>query len=183
MHLVSLLPPGMLSPLILSVIMAAWDVHSRRIPNFLTFGGALAGILFQTVVLGWVGLGQALAGLALGLVLLLLPYALGGMGAGDVKALAALGAWLGPKGIFSVFCFMGLIGGIMSLGILLWRGRLWQFCRQGWHRLVNFLLLRGQKKILLETMMPGEEKTPGIPYGVAIAMGMVVYLWWGNLLA
>ncbi len=181
MPLISLLPPGMLSPLLLSLVMAAWDVHSRRIPNFLTCGGALAGILFQTLVSGWLGLGQALAGLALGLLLLLLPYALGGMGAGDVKALAALGAWLGPKGIFSVFCFMGLVGGLMSLGILLWNGKLWEFLRQGWNRLVNFLLLRGQKRILLEAMTPGEEKTPGIPYGVAIAAGMVIYLWRGSL--
>lgn len=181
MSLVSLLPPGTLSPLLLSLVMATWDLCTRRIPNFLTFGGALAGIIFQTAFLGLPGLGQSLAGLALGLLLLLLPYILGGMGAGDVKALAALGAWLGPNGIFSVFCFMGLTGGLLSLGVLLWTGRLWQYLRQGWLRLLNFLLLRGQKKILLEALTPGEAKTAGIPYGVAIALGMVAYLRWGNL--
>lgn len=182
MHLESLLPPGTLSPLVLSLVMAIWDVRTRRIPNFLTFGGALAGIIFQTALWGWTGLGQSLAGLALGLLLLFLPYVLGGMGAGDVKALAALGAWLGPKGIFSVFCFMGLVGGLLGLGVLLWTGKLWQYLRQGWLRLVNFLLLRGQKKILLEALTPGEARTAGIPYGVAIALGMVLYLRWGNLL-
>ncbi len=182
MYLVSLLPPGALSPLLLSLVMAAWDFRTRRIPNFLTFGGALAGIIFQTAVLGWPGLGQSLAGLSLGLLLLLLPYVLGGMGAGDVKALAALGAWLGPKGIFSVFCFMGLAGGLLSLGVLLWTGKLWQYLRQGWSRFLNLILLRDQKKILLETISPGETKTAGIPYGVAIAIGMVLYLWRGNLL-
>ncbi len=107
MQLVQLPPPGTLTPFLLAIVMAVGDWRSRRIPNFLTFGGALAGIVFQTAVMGWAGLFQALTGLLLGLGLLLLPYILGGMGAGDVKALAALGAWLGPKGIFSVFCYMG----------------------------------------------------------------------------
>ncbi|MGQ9920356.1 MAG: A24 family peptidase [Desulfobacca sp.] len=181
MYILSVLPPGSWSPLLLSLVMAGWDLRTRRIPNFLTFGGALAGIVFQTIFLGWSGLGQALAGMALGLLLLLLPYVLGGMGAGDVKALAALGAWLGPGGIFSVFCYMGLAGGLLSLAVLLWTGKLWHYLRQGWLRLVNFLLLRGQQKILLETITPGNAKTVGIPYGVAICLGMVMYLQWGNV--
>lgn len=182
MNLVSLLPPGTLSPLLLSLVMAGWDFRTRRIPNFLTFGGALAGIIFQTLLFGWSGLGQSLAGLALGLALLLLPYVLGGLGAGDVKALAALGAWLGPSGIFSVFCFMGLAGGLMSLAILLWTGKLWQYVRQGWSRFLNLILLGPQKQVLLETITPTEAQTAGLPYGVAIAMGMMAYLRWGNLL-
>ena len=107
MQLFQLPPVGTLSPFLLSVVMAAGDWRSRRIPNYLTFGGALAGVAFQTAVFGWPGLAQALLGLFLGLGLLLLPYVLGGMGAGDVKALAALGAWLGPMGVFSVFCIYG----------------------------------------------------------------------------
>ncbi len=122
MHFIQLPPAVTLSPFLLSLVMAVGDWRTRRIPNYLTFGGALAGIVFQTAVFGWPGLAQALLGLFLGLGLLLLPYILGGMGAGDVKALAALGAWLGPKGCFSVFCYMGLAGGLMSLGVLLWKG-------------------------------------------------------------
>lgn len=182
MYYVSLLPFGTLSPFILSLAMATWDLRTRRIPNVLTFGGALAGIIFQTALFGWSGLGQSLAGLALGLALLLLPYVLGGMGAGDVKALAALGAWLGPTGIFSVFCYMGFSGGLISLAILLWTGKIWQYLRQGWQRLLQFILLRGQKRILMETLTPEEATSPGIPYGVAIAMGMAIYLKWGGLL-
>ena len=107
MQLVQLPPPGTLSPFLLSIVMAVGDWRTRRIPNFLTFGGALAGVVFQTTVMGWNGLLQALTGMLLGLALLLLPYILGGMGAGDVKALAALGAWLGPRAIFSVFLLYG----------------------------------------------------------------------------
>lgn len=174
-------PPGTLPPLLLSVVMAVGDWRTRRIPNYLTFGGALAGIVFQTAVGGVNGLVQALLGLFLGLGLLLLPYILGGMGAGDVKALAALGAWLGPTGVFSVFCYMGLAGGLMSLGVLLWRGSLGNFLRRGWISLHHLILCRGPK-IILETLTPGADQTPGLPYGLAIALGMVVYVWRGSLL-
>jgi prepilin peptidase CpaA len=173
-------PPGTLSPFLLSIAMAVGDWHNRRIPNFLTFGGALAGIVFQAATMGWTGLSHSLTGLMLGFGLLLLPYILGGMGAGDVKALAALGAWLGPKSIFSVFCYMGLAGGLMSLGVLIWNGILWRYIRRGWVLLQNLALCRGQK-ILVETLTPSSELTEGLPYGVAIALGMAVFLWCGNL--
>jgi prepilin peptidase CpaA len=174
-------PPGTLSPFILSVVIAVGDWRTRRIPNWLTFGGALAGIAFQSAVLGWLGLGQALLGLGLGLALLLLPYILGGMGAGDVKALAALGAWVGPKGIFSVFLYMGLAGGAMSLAVLLWRGTLWKYFRQGLVLLHNLILCRGQRGIPLESTPTGANQTPGLPYGVAIALGMLAYILRGGV--
>jgi prepilin peptidase CpaA len=180
MQLVQLPPPATLSPFLLSIVMAVGDWRTRRIPNYLTLGGAVAGIVFQTAVLGWTGLVQALLGVFLGLGLLLLPYILGGMGAGDVKALAALGAWLGPKGCFSVFCYMGLAGGLMALGVLVWKGILWRYLCRGGILLHNLILCQGQK-IILETMTPGSELTEGIPYGVALALGMVAYVRWGNL--
>jgi prepilin peptidase CpaA len=180
MQFIQLPPPGTLTPFLLAIVMAVGDWRSRRIPNFLTFGGALAGIVFQTAVMGWAGLFQALTGLLLGLGLLLLPYILGGMGAGDVKALAALGAWLGPKGIFSVFCYMGMAGGLMSLGVLIWNGILWSYLRRGWILLHNLILCRNQK-VVVETLTPRSEVTEGLPYGVAIALGMVGLLRWGSL--
>ena len=173
-------PAGTLSPLLLALFMALGDWRTRRIPNYLTFGGALAGLVFQTVALGWFGSAQAILGWLLGLALLLLPYIYGGMGAGDVKALAALGAWLGPKGIFSVFCYMGLAGGILSLGVLIWNGVLWNYLRQGWILLQSLILCRSQK-IMFETLTPDSGLTAGLPYGVAIALGMVAYLKLGNL--
>ncbi|MBW1991120.1 MAG: prepilin peptidase, partial [Deltaproteobacteria bacterium] len=83
-------------PLALALVMAGWDFCTRRIPNFLTLGGALAGLVFQAAAHGLSGLAQGFLGLALGLGLLLPFYWKAGLGAGDVKALAALGTWLGP---------------------------------------------------------------------------------------
>ena len=73
----------------------ATDLRTSRIPNLLTFSAAAAGLAWHAFG-GWAPLASALGGLALGLLLFLPIYLLRGMGAGDVKLLAALGAWLGP---------------------------------------------------------------------------------------
>jgi len=72
------------------------DVKSRRIPNVLTFGATATALLFHLVHGGGYAMLWALAGWAVAVLLFLPFFALGGMGGGDVKLLAALGAWLGP---------------------------------------------------------------------------------------
>src|SRR6185436_20859653 len=87
---------------VLSVAMVACvtDIRSRRIPNVLTFGAAVAAVLFPGATAGTSGLLVALGGWVVGLLLFLPFFALGGMGGGDVKLLAALGAWIGPRDAF-----------------------------------------------------------------------------------
>jgi prepilin peptidase CpaA len=152
----------------------AWgDLKTQRIPNYLTFGAALAGLLYSFIFHGLSGLGQGAAGLLLGLALLILPYCWGGMGAGDVKALAALGAWLGPGLTLALFCYMGIAGGVMALGIL-WRQRLLgQKMRQAWSWLLNAVLCRPDR---IMPPPPPDRQIKGIPYGVATAMGMAALL-------
>ncbi len=162
-------------PLILAGWIAVGDIRTRRIPNYLTLGGALAGLGFRWGFHGWPGLVDGFLGLLLGFSLLILLYVKGGMGAGDVKALAALGAWLGPRLTFHLFLYMALCGGVIILGILWWRGLLWLKIRQGWVLLVNWLLFRpyGPGSLPLSPA----ETTPGFPYGVAMALGMIVLFW------
>ncbi len=163
--------------LILPFVIALWiswgDLRTRKIPNYLTFGAALAGLAFNLAVSGWGGLGDGLLGLLLGLGFLILPYIMGGIGAGDVKALAALGAWLGPTGTLYLFCYMGIAGGLMSLAVLIWKGVLWQKIRQGWAYLLNLVLCHDHGKSV--TSSP-RQIIAGIPYGVAIALGMGMLL-------
>lgn len=158
-------------PLLLAFWIAWGDARTRRIPNYLTFGTALAGLLFQGIFQGWSGLVEGGTGLLTGFGLLFLPYVLGGMGAGDVKALAALGAWLGPGQTLWLFVYTGICGGVLAVGVLWWRGLLWQKLRQAWIFLINWLLCRraGTRPPALQL-----SSTPGIPYGVALSLGMVI---------
>lgn len=157
-------------PLLLTLWIAVSDVKTRRIPNYLTLGGALAGLVFQALSYGWWGLQDGLLGLILGFSLLIIPYILGGMGAGDVKALAALGAWLGPAKTFQLFLYMALAGGVLALAVLLWKGLLWGKLRQLWTYAVNLVLCR---PFGLERPPSPALPTQGIPYGVAMALGML----------
>jgi prepilin peptidase CpaA len=161
-------------PLLLSLGMAAWDLKSRRIPNYLTFGGALAGLGFQLGFHGLPGFLDGLAGLGLGFILLLGPYLMGGMGAGDVKASAALGAWLGLHRAFLLFIYMGICGGLIILVVWLWQRQLLAGLRQGWHFLLNWLLCQ---TFDVKPPRPVSLKSGSIPYGAAMALGMLMLCW------
>ena len=160
----------LLAPLLLTLWIAWGDVKTRRIPNYLTLGTALAGLTFNLVVHGWDGLVNGFLGMFLGFGFLIIPYVWGGMGAGDVKALAALGAWLGPWQTLWLCCYMGIAGGLLSLVSLWWQGLLWQSMRRGLTLLVNFILCRPWGV----APAPPSRLTSGVPYGVAIALGMVM---------
>lgn len=149
-------------PLLIAVWISWSDLKTRKIPNYLTLSAALAGLAYNLVIYGWGGLADGALGLLIGFGFLILPYLMGGMGAGDVKALAALGAWLGPAGTLHLFCYMAVAGGLMSLAVLVWRRLLWQ-------RIWNMVLC--QEKLSALTQVP-VQKTPGIPYGVAMLLGM-----------
>lgn len=167
---------NLIIPLVLAVWIAWGDLKTRRIPNYLTLVTALGGLAFSFMSHGLQGLGDSFSGMALGFCLLLLPYLLGGMGAGDVKALAALGAWLGFWGTLFLFCYMAIAGGILALATLWWNGQLWGRLRQGWMTLLNWILCHSYGKASAPATKP---KTPGIPYGVAIVLGMAVMTWRG----
>ncbi len=166
---------SLLLPLLLSIWMAWGDIRTQRIPNYLTLGTAMAGLGFQLGFHGWGGLWSGFLGLALGFGLLILPYLLRGMGAGDVKALASLGAWLGPQRTFFLFVYMGICGGLLILLVLGWRGVLWSQMRCGWiclNRLWGRYLPEMEKA---ESHLAKQK----IPYATAMALGMAVLYWHG----
>jgi prepilin peptidase CpaA len=177
---VSLLLRGnfyLVPPLFLACWMAWGDLRTRRIPNYLTLATALAGLGFQFGAHGWAGLGQGFLGLCVGFALLIGFFLKGGMGAGDVKALAALGAWLGPLSTIYLFIYMGLSGIPLIIYFLWRRGELAVKAREWWHFAVNWLLLRADRTP--PSPSPPPDKTDGLPYGVALAMGMVLLCWRG----
>jgi prepilin peptidase CpaA len=99
------------------------DVRTRRIPNWLT--GAMAGAGFG-LAFGGGGVTplQALLGVLVGLALMLPGHAIGATGAGDVKLMAAVGAFLGPGLAFRAFLYSALAGGVLALAIAMRRGLL-----------------------------------------------------------
>lgn len=104
-----------LAPLALMLAACvATDVRDQRIPNALVAGGAVAGILLSLLPQG-VGIANSAIGLAAGFALLLPLYLLRAMGAGDVKLMAAVGAFVGWPGIAPVVLYTFLAGGVLSI--------------------------------------------------------------------
>jgi prepilin peptidase CpaA len=110
-------------PVVAIVTIATFtDLRGRRIPNWLVFPFMLAGVVFSpwrydwqasAHGFGWHGLGQSMAGLGLGLLVYGVMFFMGGMGAGDVKLCAAIGAWVGPVQLLFGLVATGIAGGVM----------------------------------------------------------------------
>src|ERR1017187_9249720 len=91
------------------------DLRSNRIPNWLALPFLLAGIVVSGLLGGWPGIGQSFAGLGLAAVIYGAFFLMGGLGAGDVKLCAAVGAWIGPHQLFITLVITSMVGGIMVL--------------------------------------------------------------------
>ncbi len=109
------------------------DFRSRRIPNVLTFGAFAAAVVFGAVDGGWSRRGVEPCGLGDRLRRCFMPwFLLGGMGAGDVKLLAALGAWAGPTLAVWMALYAGIAGGVFAVVVSLARGYLGEMFRNVW---------------------------------------------------
>jgi len=107
-------------------IGALIDLRTRRLPNPLTMGLAAIGVAYAACGIGDLSIGASLAGLALGLALMLPGHLIGATGAGDVKLFAAVGAFIGPVHILSAFLYTALAGGGLAVLISIMRRRLRQ---------------------------------------------------------
>ena len=168
--------------LLLASLCLITDLRSRRIPNVLTLPAVGIGLLLGLMLGGWEGLANSAIGLGLGLAVMIIPYLVGGMGAGDVKLMAALGALMGHPAIIHVFLYTILIGGLFSLVNALSRGTLRSALGNmyQWTKSLALQRLGGLRAGLTETELA---QTAGvIPYGVAIALGLYAYLAFGEVI-
>lgn len=151
------------------------DLRSRRIPNVLTVSAAAGFIAYHCGMGGWDGLLFSLAGLGTGLGVMLVPYALGVMGAGDVKLMAAVGAALGTMGVLWAFLLASLAGGVYAVGVLVVL-----VARKGGlgNTLANLrfavLELVSTRRVSLPREPGG--RLPRLCYGLAIAAGSAAYM-------
>jgi prepilin peptidase CpaA len=168
----------------LLALAVASDVRSRRIPNLLVLLGMIAGLTLHTLLpagdglfrqpFGALGFTSALAGLGLGLALLLPLYMLGAMGAGDAKLMAMVGAFLGPLAVLDAALLSLLAGGVLSLAVALWSGTLMRVLTNV-HQLLLQTLLRARTGGGAAIDAPPD--TSGqLPYAIAIAAGTLLQL-------
>ena len=101
--------------LALVLFVAQSDLRQYRISNRSVVITLVAGLALNTCIHGWDGIVHGCLGILVGFLLLMPFYVIGGMTAGDVKWLSALGAWYGPKGILGVFLVSGMILGVISI--------------------------------------------------------------------
>jgi prepilin peptidase CpaA len=144
------------------------DLRSRRIPNWLVFPFLFAGVAVMGWLHGWHGIEQSLAGLGLGALLLGILAWMGGMGMGDVKLCAAIGAWIGPSQLLLALVITGMAGGIMAISWALAGGFLGELFT-GTADLVFGRRKHGDSKLTLSS--PRAHK---MPYAPAIAIGTLL---------
>jgi prepilin peptidase CpaA len=178
--LLLLLQPGPTVPIALTVIyllvICATDTLFAKIPNLCNIALILTGLTYQFHQLGWAGAGRALLGFGVGFSLLLLPYLAGGIGGGDVKALAALGTLFGPGEIFQVFLYSGLFGGIFAILHYLFQKNLLRKIAAAVRALLVFFGTRDSRCI-----RPEVTDRLRFPYATAFAFGIFCYLNFGTL--
>jgi prepilin peptidase CpaA len=150
------------------------DIRTRRVPNVLTFGAAIAAGVYFFATQGPRGFLWALAGWAVGLVLFLPLFALRGLGGGDVKLLAALGAWVGPGMALWVALWAAVAGGPLALVVAFGSGYLRNALINVWSLLMFWRVAGLRPHPSLNLATPG---SPRLPYALPIALGLVVTLW------
>jgi prepilin peptidase CpaA len=160
--------------LVFAALAVASDVRTRRIPNLLTFGAAAAAMAFSLIEGGVDGTMNALFAWFIGAALFFPFFALGGMGAGDVKLLAALAAWLSPADAVYLAIFAAIAGGLIALAVALLHGYTRQAISNIWLMLMHWRLV-GPKPVPGLTLHDG--RGPRLAYAIPIAVGVLCTLW------
>jgi prepilin peptidase CpaA len=157
-----------------AAIAAGWDLTTKRIPNLLTFGAAIGAVIAHAYVEGWSGAGMSVAGWAVGVAAFFPFFALGGLGAGDIKLLGAIGAWLGPMAAIWVALFSGIAGGVLAVAVAASAGYLTRAFANLWTVLATWRVAG---------IAPTPELTlaansgPRLAYAVPVLAGLVLTLW------
>lgn len=144
------------------------DVGTRRIPNALTLSGMGIGLTLGAFSSGITGGLVSLGGLALALAILIVPFALGGIGGGDVKMMAAVGALVGPKVLLASLLVGMLLGGLVAAGVLWRRGRLREKLHATGAMVRSALLTRSWDPLRAPA---SSEDAVTLPYSVPLGLG------------
>jgi prepilin peptidase CpaA len=147
------------------------DIRSRRIPNWLVLPFMAGGFVVPAWLHGWHGFGESMEGFGLGVLIYGILWWMGGMGMGDVKLVAAIGAWIGPSQLLLAMVLTGIVGGFMAVGWAIFGGFLGE-------------LFQGTGDLMLSWKQRGVAPNPEfaltnpqrrkMPYAPAIAIGTLI---------
>jgi len=164
-----------------TAVAAVTDWHNFTIRNFITLPLIASGLLYHALAKDPIALLDSVAAVCLMVAILFVPYVLGGMGAGDLKLMAGVGAWLGVRQTFYVLIASSIAAGAYAIVIVVQRGELKR-------TLQNFQLMYYKFRTLgahlgpderIETIVGQEDRRRrAIPFGVMVALGVIVVLVW-----
>ena len=154
---------------------ACWfDMRTQRIPNWLTFPAAALGLIAATVAHSGPGTVASAAGFLVGIGIFFPLFVLKGLGAGDVKLMGALGAWLGTSIIFGVAFYTALAGGVLGL-VLILRHRYGSQAMRNLYLLITHWRVFGVRP--LDSLTLETAAGPKLPYALPIATGLALTFW------
>ena len=159
------------------VVAAIIDGFKLKVPNWITFPMIISGWVYSAVLspyAGWEGLMYSVVGTFVGLGLLLPAYAIGGMGAGDVKLLAGVGAWVWGTATVYAFAVSAVVGGIIAVLMVVLRRKWFKHQAQFWMICNEILTVKDPEKL---AAIAAERKPTMmlLPYGIPIAIGTIAY--------
>ncbi|PAY21117.1 prepilin peptidase [Rhodopirellula sp. SM50] len=163
------------------IVAAVIDGAILKVPNWLTFPFIICGWVHCTIQGGMAGLGWSLLGTFVGMMLLLVLRNVGGMGGGDVKLLAGVGAWLGTVVTLYAFAATAIVGGIMAV-FMIWKSGNWTK-----HYAMALQILEEWKTVKkpAELSKIARERKPTmylLPYGIPMAIGSILYFAYAGML-
>jgi prepilin peptidase CpaA len=166
----------------LLVEAAVIDGLKLKVPNWLTFHLVLGGLAYSAWIGGGPGLAGSLGGAAIGLALLMPLYMIGGMGAGDVKLLAGVGAWVGWQVTLGAFITSAVVGGVMAVAMVAWTG---EYARHwAMFQTIGQEILTVRDPVKLSKTAAARKPTMLLlPYGIPLAIGSIGYFMWAGLMS
>lgn len=175
MNLVAPVPIGVVMVAVL--VAAITDFRAYKIYNLLTLPLLASGLIYHGVVGGWSGFAGSLLGAVIGLALLFLFFLMGGMGGGDVKLMAGIGAWLGAPATLMVLAVACVAAGICAVILMFVHGRArdtWLNFRIMWHRIASIGRHFAADDAMEQELSRSENRGRVIPFGAMVAIGVAV---------
>jgi prepilin peptidase CpaA len=164
--------------LVAALVAAATDIWKFKVYNVLTLPLLVSGLLYHAFR---AELADSLLGVLFGFAALIVLYIIGGMGAGDVKLMAAVGAWLGMPLTFYVFIASSLAAGVYSIGLVVWTGQVGETAvnlQILWLRLASVGRYLGSDDKVESEVRRSDRRKRIIPFAAMVAIGLVATLIW-----